>query len=296
MWFKNLLIYRITSGDLTTSELESAFAEHVLRDCLQMELQSRGWILPKESQSRFVHNYNEHLLIAFGVKKKLLPTTVINQYAKDRIIVMEQHQGYKPGKKQIRDIKEAVLIELTPRAFVQQHTTYAWIDTEKKLLIIDTANLKKAEELIELLIKTVHGIRIAPFTTKISPSAVMTRWLSGDEPPATFTIDRDCELQSASNEKSIVRYAHHVLEAEETSRHIRAGKKVIRLALTWADKISFVLQDNLQIRRIAPLDIVKESTDISESADDIFDSDFVLMTGEFSQLLPDLIHALGGEN
>lgn len=296
MWFKNLLIYRITSGNCTAPELETSLAKHVLRDCLQMELQSRGWILPKESQNRFVHSYNEHLLIAFSEKKKLLPATVINQYARDRITVMEQHQGYKPGKKQIRDIKEAVLIELTPRAFVQQQTTYAWIDTAKNLLIIDTANLRKAEELIELLIKTVHGLRIAPYTTKITPSAVMTRWLSGDEPPAVFTIDRDCELQSASDEKSIVRYAHHILEADETSRHIRAGKRVTRLALTWANKISFVLQDNLQIRRIAPLDIIKESTDIPESADDIFDSDFVLMTGEYSQLLPDLVHALGGEN
>ncbi len=296
MWFKNLLIYRVTGGDLTASELETALAEHILQDCLQMELQSRGWILPKENPGRFVHSHNEHLLIAFGVKRKLLPATVINQYAKDRITVMEQHQGYKPGKKQIRDIKEAVMFELMPRAFVQQQTTYAWIDAAKKLLIIDTANLKKAEELIELLIKTTHGLKIAPFATKISPSAIMTRWLSGDEPPAVFTIDRDCELQSASDEKSIVRYAHHILEADETSRHIRAGKKVTRLALTWANKISFVLQDNLHIRRVVPLDIVKESTETSEFADDIFDSDFVMMTGELSQLLPDLTHALGGED
>ncbi len=296
MWFKNLLIYRITHGDLASSALETALAGHVLQDCLQMELQSRGWIIPKESQHRFVHTCNEHLLIAFGMEKKLLPATVINQYAKDRAAVMEQHQGYKPGKKQIRDIKEAVLIELMPRAFVQRQTTYAWIDTAKNLLIIDTANLKKAEELTELLIKTVHGFRIAPLATKISPSAVMTRWLSGDEPPAVFSIDRDCELQSANDEKSTVRYAHHVLEADETSRHIKAGKKVTRLALTWADKISFVLQDNLQIKRIVPLDIVKESADSPESADDVFDSDFAMMTGEVSQLLPDLIDVLGGEN
>ncbi len=294
MWFKNLLIYRITHGDLTSSALETALAGYVLQDCLQMELQSRGWIMPKESQHQFVHTCNEHLLIAFGMEKKLLPATIVNQYAKDRAAVMEQHQGYKPGKKQIRDIKETVLIELMPRAFVQRQTTYAWIDTAKKLLIIDTANLKKAEELTELLIKTVHGFRIAPLVTKISPSVVMTRWLSGDEPPAVFTIDRDCELQSANNEKSTVRYAHHVLEADETSRHIKAGKKVTRLALTWADKISFVLQDNLQIRRIQPLDIVKESADTPESADDVFDSDFALMSGEISQLLPDLIDVLGG--
>lgn len=297
MWFKNLLIYRITHGDLASSALETALAGHVLQDCLQMELHSRGWMMPKENQHQFVHTCNEHLLIAFGMEKKLLPAAVINQYAKDRAAVMEQHQGYKPGKKQIRDIKEAVLIELMPRAFVQRQTTYAWIDTAKKLLIIDTANLKKAEELTELLIKTVHGFRITPLATKISPSAIMTRWLSGDEPPTVFTIDRDCELQSANDEKSTVRYAHHVLEADETSRHIKAGKKVTRLALTWADKISFVLQDNLQIKRILPLDIVKESADTPESADDVFNSDFAIMTGEISQLLPDLIDVLGsGEN
>lgn len=296
MWFKNLLIYRITSDELEPSKLEGALSEYVLQDCLQLEMQSRGWMKPKESLDQFVHQYNQHLLVAFGMEKKLLPAAVINQYAKDRAAVMEQHQGFRPSKKQIRDIKEAVLIELMPRAFVHRQTTYVWIDTAEKLLIIDTANLKRAEEVIELFIKSVPGFRIAPLETRISPSAVMTRWLSGDEPPVAFTIDRECELQSANNEKSTVRYSHHVLDADETSRHIKAGKKVTRLALTWAHKISFVLQDNLQIKRIAPLDIVKEAAESSESADDVFGSDFVLMTGEISQLLPDLIHALGGNN
>jgi len=296
MWFKNLLIYKITSGDLTSTKLEEALAAHVLQDCLQMEMQSRGWLMPKESQNQFIHSCNQHLLIAFGMEKKLLPASVINQYAKDRLVVLEQHQGYKPSKKQSRDVKEAVMIELMPRALVQRHTTYAWIDTTENLLMIDTANLKKAEELTELLIKSVHGLRVAPFATKISPSAVMTRWLSGEEPPAVFTIDRDCELQGSDDEKSTVRYTHHVLEANETSRHIKAGKKVTRLALTWANKISFVLQDNLLVKRIAPLDIIKESTDSAESADDVFDSDFAMMTGELRNLLQDLFHALGGEN
>lgn len=290
------MIYRITSDDLDPAKLEDALAQHVLQDCLQLEMQSRGWMKPKESQPRFVHQYNQHVLIAFGMEKKLLPVAVVNQYAKDRAAVMEEHQGFRPSKKQIRDIKEAVLIELMPRAFVHRQTNYVWIDTAEKRLIIDTGNLKRAEEIIELLIKTVPGFRIAPLETQISPSAVMTRWLAGDEPPAVFTIDRDCELQSANDEKSTVRYSHHELNADETSRHIKAGKKVTRLALTWAHKISFVLQDNLLIKRVAPLDIVKEAAESAESADEVFDSDFVLMTGEISQLLPDLTHALGGES
>lgn len=276
-------------------QLNDALSRGMLQNCLQMEMQSCGWIKPRDDKDEFVHVSGQHVLIAFGVEKKILPVAVVNQYAKNRIETLELHQGHKAGKKQVRDIKEAVLIELMPRAFVQRHVTYVWINLSDGILVIDSANLKRAEAVIELLIKSVGDIRLAPVSTNISPSAMMTRWLSGDEPPVVFTIDRDCELQGMDNEKTMIRYTHHVLDTEEIIRHIKAGKKVTRLAMTWANKISFVLLDNFQIRRIAPLDIIKESADATDTAD-LFDSDFVLMTGELSQLLPDLIHALGGED
>ncbi|QOJ22888.1 MAG: recombination-associated protein RdgC [Gammaproteobacteria bacterium] len=293
MWFRNLQIYRITSGNITPGSLEETLSQHALQPCTQMEMQSRGWLTPRDEQPNFVHAYGQHWLIAFGVDKKLLPASVVNQHAKNRITQIEQMQGYKAGKKQIRDIKEATIVELLPRAFAQRHKTYAWIDTLNNRLILDTSSANKAEEFIEVLLKTLQGITLAPLDTKISPSSAMTRWLSGDDLPSIFTVDRDCELQGMSDEKETIKYTHHILEAEETARHIRAGKKAIKLAMTWDSKISFVLQDNLQLRRIAPQDILKEST---ESAEELFVSDFTIMTGELSQLITDLIEALGGED
>lgn len=293
MWFRNIQAYRITGGNITPDSLEQALSQHALQPCTQMELQSRGWLTPRDEQPNFVHAYGQHWLIAFGVEKKLLPASVVNQHAKNRITQIEQMQGYKAGKKQVRDIKEATVIELLPRAFAQRHKTYAWIDALNNRLILDTSSANKAEEFIEVLIKTVQGITLAPLDTKILPSSAMTRWLSGDDLPSIFTVDRDCELQGMSDEKETIRYSHHILEAEETARHIRAGKKAIKLALTWGSKISFVLQDNLQLRRIAPQDILKEST---ESAEELFVSDFTIMTGELSQLITDLVDALGGED
>lgn len=293
MWFRNIQAYRITGGNITSDSLEQALSQHALQPCTQMEPQSRGWLTPRDEQPNFVHAYGQHWLIAFGVEKKLLPASVVNQHAKNRITQIEQMQGYKAGKKQIRDIKEATVIELLPRAFAQRHKTYAWIDMLNNRLILDTSSANKAEEFVEVLIKTVQGITLAPLDSKISPSSAMTRWLSGDDLPSIFTVDRDCELQGMSDEKETIRYSHHILEAEETARHIRAGKKAIKLALTWDSKISFVLQDNLQLRRIAPQDILKEST---ESAEELFVSDFTIMTGELSQLITDLIDALGGED
>ena len=71
---------------------------------------------------------------------------------------------------------------------------------------------------------------------------------------------------------------------------------VTRLALTWRDKISFVLNDKLQIKRLVFLDILKEQSDgQSENEAERFDLDFTLMTGELAELVTDLMLALGGE-
>lgn len=293
MWFRNLQAYRITSGNITLNNLEEALRQHALQPCTQMELQSRGWLPPRDEQDNFVHAYGQQWLIALAVDKKLLPAAVVNQHAKDRLVQIAEMQGYKPGKKQIRDIKEATLIELLPRAFSQRQKIYAWIDVVQNRLIIDTGSSNKAEEFIECLIRSLQGLTLTPLETKISPSTMMTRWLSGDDLSTAFTIDRDCELQGMTDEKEIIKYSHHSLDAEEIGRHIRAGKKVIRLAMTWDSKISFVLHDTLQLRRIAPQDILKES---AESAEELFVSDFAIMTGELSQLINELIEALGGED
>src|SRR5690606_22654218 len=117
-----------------------------------------------------------------------------------------------------------------------------------------------------------------------------------DAGPAGFTIDQDTELRSVTQSKATVRYARHTLEAEDVRRHIASGKQCTRLALTWSDRISFVLTENLGIKRVAPLDVLKENTDgAGQDEAERFDTDFALMSGELTQMLDDLIAALGGE-
>jgi recombination associated protein RdgC len=124
----------------------------------------------------------------------------------------------------------------------------------------------------------------------------MADWLASGEGPTGFTIDRDCELKAVGEERASVRYARHPLEGNEIKDHLTAGKLPTRLALTWNDRISFVITEKLEIRRLTFLDILKEEAETAaEVADEQFDADFTLMTGELSRFLPDLIQALGGE-
>ncbi|MEI7844146.1 MAG: recombination-associated protein RdgC, partial [Gallionellaceae bacterium] len=243
-----------------------------------------------------VHVANKQILFALGVEQKLLPATIINRFSKERAADIEAQQGFKLGRKAMKDLKQAVTDELLPRAFALQRTTYAWLDLANGRLIIEAASSPKAEELLEHLGKTVDNFPVQLLQTELSPVAAMTDWLASENAPAGFTIDRELELRSSDENKATVRYANHVLEGKEILGHISAGKRVTRLGLTWNDRISFVLNEHLQLKRIDFLEIIKEeSSKVANDEDEMFELDFTLMTGELAKLLTSLTDALGGE-
>ena len=296
MWFKNLQIYRLPAPwNMDRDRLEAAFAPHVFQPCSSLDSQSQGWISPRDNDM-LVHSVNQQLLFALGTEKKLLPASVINQVAKAKAIEIEEQQGFKPGRKQLREIKDEVTDTLLPRAFSINRTTRAWIDPVNGWLVIDAATAAKADEIIKLLVKSVDKLPLESLHVVQSPVAAMTQWLAADGVPKGFTVDQDTELRASGDSKATVRYVRHTLEPEDVQRHIASGKQCTRLAMTWADRISFVLTESLTIKRIAPLDVITESAEVSASDDEErFDADMMLMTGELAKMMDDLVHALGGQ-
>lgn len=120
----------------------------------------------------------------------------------------------------------------------------------------------------------------------------MAQWLFDMEAPAGFSIDRSCELRATDESKAVVRYGRHPLDIDEVRNHIKQGKHPTRLALTYDDRVSFVLNQALQIRGIQMLD---SKTDGRAQDMDAFDADVALATGELARLIPALVEALGGE-
>jgi len=281
---------------MSSEQLEACLKPYAFSPGTSMDMQNQGWDSPREGDL-LVRTINRQMLITLTTEKKLLPSTVINQVSKARAIELEEQQGFKPGRKQMREIKELVIDELTPRAFSIRRTTMAWIDPINGWLVIDAASPAKADELMSLLHKSVSDLPTAPLNLATSPVTAMTQWLASGDAPFGFTIDQDAVLQSSNDNKATVRYVRHSLDAEDISRHIAAGKQCTRLALTWSDRISLVLTENMILKRIAPLDILKESDDsTAQNDDERFDSDLALMTGELSRLLADLVAALGGDD
>jgi recombination associated protein RdgC len=296
--FKNLTLFRLNPGWSTSVEqIELALDAGRFVPCGSTQPQSSGWVAPRgKAHGALVESIGGQWLLRLMTEQRVLPGSVVKRRADELVAHIELTTGRKPGKKESKELREQAMLELLPMAFTKQAALHVWIDPEASLLAIDTSSSTKAEEVVTLLVKALDGFGISPLHTNESPAAVMSAWLLHGEPPVAFTVDRECELKSSDEMKSVVRYARHPLDIEEVRMHITQGKLPTKLALTWAGRVSLLLTDTLQLKKIEFLDVVLEGQERDATDQDAsFDADVAIATGELSQLIPELIEALGGE-
>ena len=295
MWFRNLIVYSVPAGwDLSPEALAELLTPQAFAPGSSIEELSVGWVPPKEGDTALVYAVGRQMLLTLRHEKKLLPAKVIAQVVKQRAEKLEEEDGFKPGRKRLKELKELVRDELLPRAFSLSSDTRVWIDPVHGWLAVDTGSANKAGEIYSLLVKAIDGFPGRSLKVTASVPGEMTAWLSTGEAPTGFTVDQDAELK-ARDGKATVRFANQSLELDDVARHTKAGKHCTKLALTWESRISFLLTDKLEIKRIRALDILKEAGGNSEGdADERFTADAMLMTGELAKLLEEVVEALGG--
>jgi len=294
--FKNLTVYRMgPDWTATAAEIEAELDKARFVECGATQQKSMGWVEPRgEAHAPLVEVVDGQILLKLMTEQRVVPGSVIKKRTEEIAAKIEEQTGRKPGKKQVKDLKEQALHELLPMAFTKQSTTRIWIAPKERLLMLDAGSQAKADEVVTLLAQSFQGLSMSLIQTAMSPAAAMTHWLGTGEPPYQFTIDRECELKSTDEMKSVVRYARHNLDTDEVKQHIVSGKVPTRVAMTWRDRVSFILTEALQLKKVTFLDVVFEGA-VSVEKGETFDADAAIATGELIQLLPDLVEALGGE-
>ncbi len=293
------MVYRFLSTISDQLDVfENSLSAYRFVACSGSQEISMGWV---ESRGRangaLVEVVDGQWIMKFMTETKVVPSSVVKRKVEEQVVHIEATTGRKPGKKEIRGMREDARLALLPMAFTKLSSVFVWIDPYAKLLVLDVSSQGKADELISSLVKAISGFAVRQINTKTSPSVAMSEWLSSYEAPVSFSIDRECELKAEDESKAVVRYTRHPLDTEEVSQHIATGKVPTRLAMTWNERVSFVLTEGLQLKKVSFTDVVFEDSakPSKDVIDDSFDADVAIATGELSQLLPDLIEALGGE-
>ena len=292
--FKNMIVYRISEAwQADWAQLDEALAKQQFEECGATQEKSVGWVPPRgEDNGAMVESVGGQWMLRLMSESKMLPASVLNRKLNDKLAQIEAKEGRKPGKKEKQELKDECKLDLLPMAFTKQGGLWVWIDPQARLLVLDTGSQGRADEVVTMLVEASPGFAVALIDTQTSPQAAMAGWLHSHEAPAGFSIDRECELKSADESKAVVRYARHPLDIDEIREHIDQGKLPTKLAMTWDDRVSFVLTEGLQLKKVALLDVVMEGQNQDDAG---FDADVAIATGEFSQLIPELIEALGGE-
>ena len=263
--------------------------------CSPSQEKATGWVEPRgQEHGPLAESVAGQWLLEYMVETKTLPASVVRRKVDERAAQIEATTGRKPGKKEKKELKEDVTHELLPLAFTRHARVAVWIDPTARRLVVNSSNAARADEVVTSLVKSLDGFAVALINTQIEPAAAMANWLLTQEPPAGFTIDRECELKASDDSKAVVRYAKHPLDIDEVKQHITDGKRPTRLALTWDDRVSFELTHGLLIRKIAFLEGTGDGA-AGGKKEDNFDADVAIATGELGQLVPALLDALGGE-
>ncbi len=300
MWFKNLSIFRLTEQfTLAPADLEQKLEQMAFRPCGSHEESTFGWTSPLgKSSAQLVHSSNGFLMVCGKKEERVLPASVVNEMTQEKIAETEEQQGRKLSKKERTDIKDELIFELLPRAFTFSNKTYAYIDPKGGWLVVDAASVKKAEDLLSSLRKCLGSLPAVPLNTIEKPAKVMTEWLINNQAPDDITIEDECELRAPEEEGGIVRCKRHDLSLPEIKNHLDTGKEVIKLAVSWADRLAFVIDETLAVKRLKFLDLIQDQvTDIETNSEaEQFDVDFSIMSLELANFLPRLLDLFGGEN
>ena len=295
MFFRNLTLFRFPTT-LDFSEIDKLLPEALLKPVGPLELTSRGFISPfgRDEQEVLSHRLGDFLWLTVGGEDKILPGSVVNDLLARKVAEIEEKEGRRPGGRARKRLKDDLVHELLPRAFVKSSRTDAMLDLQHGYVAVDTSSRKTGENVMSEIRGLLGSFPALPLNAEVAPRAILTGWIAGEPLPEGLSLGEECEMKDPIEGGAVVKCQHQELRCEEIDKHLEAGKQVTKLALILDDHVSFVLGDDLVIRKLKFLDGALDQLESSDQ-DGVraeIDARFALMTGEVRRLFLLLEEAL----
>jgi recombination associated protein RdgC len=294
MFFRNLTLFRFPTAH-KFDDLETGLDECQLKPVGPLELSSRGFIPPYgRDTGALAGRQSDAIWLTVGGEDRLLPGAVVNDMLARKLEEIEQKEGRKPGGRTRKRIKDELITELLPRAFVKPSRTDALIDLGHGVVAVDSSSRKSAENVVSEIRRALGSFPALPLNAEVAPRTVLTGWVAGEPLPDGLSLGDECELRDPVDQGAVVKVQRMELQSDEINKHLESGKQVTRLALSLDDHVSFVLGEDLVVRKFKLLDGAVDELESTER-DDVraeMDARFVLMAGELKRLFAVLESAL----
>lgn len=283
MFFRNLFFYTLPEiSALSTETLESALKANALQPVGALAMQSRGFLPPLGEQGAYMQRLDHSYWLCLGGEDRILPSAVVHREWQIKIAKLEEAKGHPLGKRARSQLKQETMDELMPRAFVKTSRLNALISRKHGFIVIDASSAKSAETFVTKLREALGSFPALPLQSAQAPRSILTNFLLKQTLPENWFLGEECELQDPAEKGAIVKCLRHDLASEEVLAHLTSGKQVSRLALLYDANLSFVLGDDLIVRKFKLLEGAVESMENTntESLEDELMARFALFSGE----------------
>ncbi|MDR1076092.1 MAG: recombination-associated protein RdgC [Xanthomonadaceae bacterium] len=297
MFYRNITFYRFPStwGTLLPSALDQDLATGLARflgDCrlkpvAPLDMTSIGFIPPfGRTAEALTHHVVNATWLTVGSEAKILPAAVLNDLAAKKVEDIKESTGQLTGGWARKAIRDDLLRELLPKAFVRPGRTDAYIDHNHQFIAVDTPTRGRADTVVSEIRRAVGSFPALPLNAEVAPRNILTGWLAGEEMPDRLVFGEECELKDPIDGGAVVKLQNQDLICDEITKHLESGKQVTRLALNLDDHLSFVLGEDLVVRKLKFLDSATDALDRGEPKDLAaeLEARFVLQVGEIRQL------------
>ena len=160
MWFKHLHLYRLHDApELDAATLEEALAEQAARPLGGQDPRRLGWTFPGgRADTARLHELQGQRLLSALRQERLLPASVVKEEVDERAAEVETREGRKLRRQEKIAIKEQVVEELLPRAFVRSQKIDLWWDTRRRLIGINASSRTRLKQADICVLATLHQL------------------------------------------------------------------------------------------------------------------------------------------
>jgi len=287
VFFRNLTFFRFPAS-IDFAEVDTLLPHVTLKPVGALEHSSRGFISPfgREEKEQFSHRIGDALWLTVGGEERMLPASVLNDALAKRLEEIEEKEGRKLGGRERKRLKDDLLHELLPRAFVKSSRTDAFLDLQHGYAAVDTSSRRTGENVMSDIRGMLGSFPAMPLNAEVAPRAILTAWIAGEPLPDGLSLGEECQLKDPAQGGAVVKCQYQELRCDEIDKHLDAGKQVSRLALVFKDNLSFVLGEDLIVRKLkfldGALDHLEHIDEESRRAE--LDARFALQSGEIRSL------------
>ncbi|WP_444994831.1 recombination-associated protein RdgC [Aliikangiella sp. IMCC44359] len=291
MWFRNLHLYRLSKPfEFSPEELADKLSEKRFQPCGRQVEESVGWVSPiHRARDYLVHAASGCILICMRREQKVIPASAVKEALEERVNAISEEMGRKVYSKEKQSLKEDIVSQMLPKAFVRSTHIFAYVDTKRGYLVLNAGSNSIADMFFELLVESIGSFGAIKLISDENPALILNGWLENGM-PSEWDLSGDYELKDPKDER-VAKFKDNESENGVLGDLLEDGYWVNKLGIRYKGQFKAVIQPDLQVKSIKFMDELLAENDDVDGEDELvkFDADFALMTRSLGDFIQELI-------